>query len=362
MKRNSLTFQSLSSCFSNEGDEEICERDPDKVEKEIMNKDIITLGHGSGAGLTRKLVSAVFDHHFRLTSLTDGVEIENRTVVTTDAHVIKPVFFPGGDIGRLAVSGTVNDVCMSGAVPAYLLAAFILEEGFALSDLKKIVLSMQTTAEEAGVRIIAGDTKVVEKGKCDGIYITTTGIGFLPENVHLSTSKIKIGDRIIVNGTLGDHTVAIINARQNLQLDPVPRSDCAPLNELVQLMLAGGELRFLRDLTRGGLATILNEITEDTGTGIIIDETALPIKDATQALCGLLGLDPLYLANEGKLVGFIDGETETLIAKMQNHQYGKESAQIGEVTDKVKGVYLRTSIGGLRPLPLLESDPLPRIC
>lgn len=325
-------------------------------------KEIITLGHGSGSGLTRKLISQIFDSQFRLPSLDDGVEIENRTVVSTDAHVIKPIFFPGGDIGRLSVTGTVNDVSMSGARPAYLLAAFIIEEGFPIFDLKRIVDSMQKAAEEAGVRIIAGDTKVVEKGKCDGIYITTTGIGYLPEKVNLSASHINIGDKIIVNGSLGDHTVAIINARENLRLDPAPRSDCAPLNDLVELMLAQGEIKFLRDATRGGVATILNEIAAERGLGIIINEDAVPVKDATIALCGLLGLDPLYMANEGKLVGFVSGKTDKLINHMQSHRYGNDSALIGEVTDEVKGVYLRTSIGGLRPLLLLESDPLPRIC
>lgn len=327
-----------------------------------MNKEIITLGHGSGAGLTMKLISDVFDSQFQLPTLDDGVEIEHRTVVSTDAHVVNPIFFPGGDIGKLSITGTVNDVSMSGAKPAYLLSAFIIEEGFPIADLKKIVNSMQEAATEAGIKIIAGDTKVVEKGKCDGIYITTTGIGYLPENVNLSSKNISVGDKILVNGSLGDHTVAIINARENLQLEPAPESDCAPLNDLVQIMLKNGEIKFLRDATRGGVATILNEVIEESGLGIIINEADVPIKDATIALCGLLGLDPLYMANEGKLVAFVSGNTDKLIAKMQSHKYGKNSAVIGEVTSEVKGVYLRTSIGGLRPLLMLESDPLPRIC
>jgi len=327
-----------------------------------MKDKIITLGHGSGAGLTRKLIEEVFDRNFKLPTLDDAVEIENRMVVTTDAHVVKPIFFPGGDIGKLSVTGTVNDVSMSGAVPKYLLSAFIIEEGFKISDLKKIVESMKNAAEEAGVHIIAGDTKVVEKGKADGIYIATTGIGFLPVGIHLSSKNIKSGDKIIVNGTLGDHTVAIINARENLELDPTPQSDCASLNELVQLMLKNGKIKFLRDATRGGVATILNEVIEDTNLGIIIEEDTVPIKDATQAVCGLLGLDPLYMANEGKLVSFASGDTSNLLAEMKKHEHGKDSAIIGEVTSGVKGVYLRTSIGGLRPLLMLESDPLPRIC
>lgn len=327
-----------------------------------MKDDIITLGHGSGGGLTRRLINDVFDKNFKLPTLDDAVEIENRTVVTTDAHVIKPIFFPGGDIGKLSVTGTVNDVSMKGAVPKYLLITYIIEEGFKIDDLKTITESVQEAADDANVKIIAGDTKVVERGKADGMYITTTGIGFLPEGVDLTSKNIKNGDKIIVNGTIGDHTVAIINAREKLDLDPAPESDCASLNDLTQLMLKSGNVKFLRDATRGGVATILNEVAEDTDLGIIINEEDIPITDAVNAICGLLGLDALYMANEGKLVSFVSGETSNLITKMKTHKYGKESKIIGEVTTEVKGVFLRTSIGGLRPLLMLESDPLPRIC
>jgi len=327
-----------------------------------MKDDIITLGHGSGGGLTRKLINDIFDKNFKLPTLDDAVEIENRIVVTTDAHVIKPIFFHGGDIGKLSVTGTVNDVSMKGAVPKYLLITYIIEEGFKIDDLRTITESVQKAAEEANVKIIAGDTKVVERGKADGLYITTTGIGFLPENVNLTSKNIKNGDKIIVNGSIGDHTVAIINAREKLDLDPTPQSDCASLNDLVQLMLKSGNIKFLRDATRGGVATILNEIAEDTNLGIIINEEDIPIKDTVKAVCGLLGLDALYMANEGKLVSFVSGETSNLINKMKKHKHGKESTLIGEVTSEVQGVYLRTSIGGLRPLLMLESDPLPRIC
>jgi hydrogenase expression/formation protein HypE len=327
-----------------------------------MKNEIITLGHGSGAGLTKKLINDVFDRNFKLPSLEDAVEIENRMVVTTDSHVVKPIFFTGGDIGKLSVTGTVNDVSMKGAVPKYLLAAFIIEEGFKISDLRKITESMKKEAETAKVKIIAGDTKVVEKGKADGIYITTTGIGFLSEGIELYTQKIELGDKIMINGTIGDHTIAIINTRENLELTPPPESDCACLNELVQLMLEKGNINFLRDATRGGIATILNEVFEETGLGIIIDEKSIPIKDSIKAVCELLGLDALYLANEGKLVSFASGETFNLLKEMKKHPLGKDSAVIGEVTTEVKGVYLRTSIGGLRPLLMLESDPLPRIC
>ncbi|MCD4818598.1 MAG: hydrogenase expression/formation protein HypE [Candidatus Cloacimonetes bacterium] len=327
-----------------------------------MKDEIITLGHGSGAGLTKKLINEIFDKNFKLPTLDDAVEIENRTVVTTDAHVIKPIFFPGGDIGKLSVTGTVNDVSMKGAIPKYLLITYIIEEGFPIKDLKKITESVQEAAEEANVKIIAGDTKVVERGKADGIYITTTGIGFLSKNINLTSKNIQNGDKIIVNGTIGDHTVAIINARENLNLTPAPQSDCASLNNLVQLMLKSGNIKFIRDATRGGVATILNEVFEDTGLGIIINEEDIPIKENVEAVCGLLGLDALYMANEGKLVSFVSGNSSILLEEMKNHKQGKNSTIIGEVTNEVKGVYLRTSIGGLRPLMMLDSDPLPRIC
>jgi len=327
-----------------------------------MKDEIIRLGHGSGAGLTQQLIKELFVKNFKLTSLDDGVEIENRVVVSTDAHVVQPLFFPGGDIGKLAVTGTVNDVSMQGAIPKYLLITYIIEEGFKISDLKKITQSVQKTAEKANVKIIAGDTKVVEKGKADGLYLTTTGIGFLPKSVDLSIEKIKNGNTIILNGSLGDHTIAIINAREKMELMPAPKSDCASLNELVQVMLKNGKIKFLRDITRGGLATILNEISSETNLGIIIEEKNIPIKKNVKAVTELLGLDPLYLANEGKLVSIVDGDTKNLIKEMKNDKLGRDSAVIGKVTDEVKGVYIRTSIGGLRPLIMQDSDPLPRIC
>jgi len=327
-----------------------------------MKNEVITLGHGSGAGLTAKLIEEIFDKNFQLPSLEDAVEIEHRIAVSTDAHVIKPLFFPGGDIGKLSVTGTVNDVSMKGAIPKYLLITYIIEEGFPIADLKKITRSVQKTAEKANVRIIAGDTKVVERGKADGIFITTTGIGFLPPQVNLSPKNIENGDSILVNGTIGDHTIAIINAREKLGLEPAPQSDCTPLNDLVQTMLKNGNIRFLRDATRGGIATIFNEIYRETGLGIIVEEDSLPVKNEVSAICELLGLDVLYLANEGKLIAISDAENRKLLSAMKNHPLGKETAIIGKMTDEVDGVYLRTSIGGLRPLPMLESDPLPRIC
>ncbi len=327
-----------------------------------MKEDIITLGHGSGAGLTHELIADVFHKEFNLPSLDDSARISNRMVVSTDSFVVKPLFFAGGCIGTLSVNGTINDVSMSGSKPLYLLASFIIEEGFSIKDLKKIVQSMQQSAEESQVRIIAGDTKVVKRGECDGIYITTTGIGILPEDVNLSATNIQIGDEILVNGTLGDHSAAIINARQKLMLDPMPASDCAPLYGIVQFLLRTGKLKFARDATRGGIATILNEIYRETKLGIIIEEDLVPIKNTTKVLCDLLGLDVLYLANEGKLISFVSAMTQEMIGELKKQKYAEGAAVIGKVTDEVDGVYLRNSIGSLRPLRMLASDPLPRIC
>lgn len=327
-----------------------------------MKDNIITLGHGSGAALTQHLIREVFDAEFNLPSYDDSVEIDHRMVVTTDAYVVKPLFFPGGDIGKLSVTGTLNDISMSGGKPLYLLACFIIEEGFGIAELKEIVSSMQKAAKEAGVKVIAGDTKVVEREKCDGLFITTTGVGHVPKGVELKTERIQPGDKILVNGTLGDHAAAIINARQNLQLQPTPVSDTAPLYETVQILLETCNLKFVRDATRGGVATILNEVYRETGLGIIIDEEKLPIKNITKALCGLLGLDPLYMANEGKLVAFLSKEKKEMVKQLHEHRYASEAAIIGEVTTEVQGVYLRTAIGSLRPLLMLAADPLPRIC
>lgn len=327
-----------------------------------MKDDKITLGHGSGAALTRSLIHDVFVERFGLKQLDDAACIDNKLTFTTDAYVINPLFFPGGDIGKLSVTGTVNDLCMSGSEPMYIAASFIIEEGFSIEQLKVIADSMQKAAVEAGVKIIAGDTKVVERGKCDGIFITTTGIGILNDSPPLKAENIKAGDKIVVNGSLGDHTVAIINVRQNLGLNPPPESDCAPLNEIIKILLKTKKLVFARDATRGGVATILNEIYTDSGLGIIIDETSVPVKESTSALCGLLGLDPLYMANEGKFVAVVSDLDDNSLQKLQAHKYGNAASVIGIVTNEVQGVYLRTAIGSLRPLPMLASDPLPRIC
>ena len=328
-----------------------------------MKSKIITLGHGSGAGLTRELIKDLFQKEFNLPVLDDAVAIDKKTVVTIDSYVIKPLFFPGGDIGKLSVTGTVNDLSMKGALPKYLLITYIIEEGFLIDDLKKITASAQKTAGQAGVKIIGGDTKVVEKGKADGLYITTSGIGFLKDKVNISSKKIKPGDKIIINGTIGDHTIAIINIREKLGLKPVPQSDCAPLNSLVQKIIKVGDVKFMRDPTRGGVATVLNEVSDETGLGIIIDKKSLPVNQGVLSVCDLLGLDLLYLANEGKVLIIADKkDSDKLVKTMKADKFGKDTKIIGEVSNKVKGVYVKTEIGGLRPLPMLESDPLPRIC
>ncbi|MCD4650213.1 MAG: hydrogenase expression/formation protein HypE [Candidatus Cloacimonetes bacterium] len=327
-----------------------------------MNNNIITLGHGSGCALTRRLIDSVFRSRFQMPTLDDSAALRGRAVISTDAHVIKPLFFPGGDIGKLSISGTVNDIAVCGAVPEFITAALIIEEGFPIADLERIADSMQKEATKAGVKIIAGDTKVVERGQADGLYIVTTGVGYLPEGVETGSHLVCKGDSILVNGTIGDHAVAIINAREEMELEPAPESDCASLQNLTAALIATGHVRFMRDATRGGVVTVLNELSEDAKLGIIIDEEKLPVTSTTKAVCGLLGLDPLYLANEGKLVAVVNGNTKPVVNAMRQTDTGRNSVVIGRVTDEVQGVYLRTSIGSLRRLFMPESDPLPRIC
>ncbi len=327
-----------------------------------MKNTNILLGHGSGAGLTRHLIENIFNKHFAMEALTDAMDIGHNMVISTDCHVIYPLFFPGGDIGKLSVTGTINDVSVQGATPLYLVAGFIIEEGFPISQLEKIVISMQKTAAAAHVKIIGGDTKVVQKGKADGIYITTTGVGQIPAGISLKTQNICVGDSVIVSGTLADHSVAIINAREDMQLDPPPVSDCASLHELCHKIRAYPGMRMMRDATRGGVATILNEISEETNIQLIIEEAQIPVKENIQAICDMLGLDPLYMANEGKLICVVGADAEAVLADMQAHPLGKDARIIGKVVTGEQGVYLRTSIGGLRPMLMQESDPLPRIC
>ncbi len=288
-----------------------------------------------------------------------------RMVMSTDCHVIAPLFFPGGDIGSLAVHGTVNDVAMSGAKPLYLSAGFILEEGFPLANLERIVMSMGEAATAAGVPVVTGDTKVVEKGKGDGVFITTTGVGVVPEGVNISGDLARPGDKILVSGSMGDHGVAIMSSRENLEFETTIESDSAALHTLVAAMVeAVPGIHCLRDPTRGGLATTLNELTQQSGVGMRLRELDIPVKPAVSAACELLGLDPLYVANEGKLICICAaGDAETLLQVMRAHPLGSDAAIVGDVVEDEHGfVQMETAFGGSRVVDWLAGEQLPRIC
>ena len=293
-------------------------------------------------------------------------ESGDRLAFTTDSYVVSPLFFPGGDIGKLAVCGTINDLAMSGATPLYLSAGFILEEGLPLADLERVVASMAATAQAAGVQIVAGDTKVVDRGKADKLFINTAGIGLVPAGVELGGDRARPGDVIILSGTIGDHGMTIMSQREGLRFTSPLESDCAPLHGLVAAMLevAPQAIHCLRDPTRGGLTTTLNEVAGKSGVGIEIEEHAIPVRDAVRAACELLGLDPLYVANEGKLVAFVAPEAaDVLLARMRAHEHGREAAIIGRVTAEHAGrVVLRTALGARRILDMLVGEQLPRIC
>jgi hydrogenase expression/formation protein HypE len=331
----------------------------------------VDLSHGSGgramAQLVEQLFAAAFDNEW-LGQRNDGALLprpEGRIVVATDCHVVSPLFFPGGDIGCLSVHGTVNDVAMSGARPLWLAAGFILEEGFPLAHLQRIVESMAKAAREAGVPIVTGDTKVVERGKGDGVFITTTGVGVVPPGLEISGDRARPGDRILISGSIGDHGMAVMSQRESLAFGTDLVSDTAALHGLVAAMVdAVPEIRVLRDPTRGGLATTLNEIAGQSGVGMTIDEAAIPVLPQVEAACEFLGLDPLYVANEGKLVAIVPAEhAERLLATMQAHPLGRRAALIGEVgADPHHFVQMRTRFGGRRIVDWLAGDQLPRIC
>ncbi|MBZ0095394.1 MAG: hydrogenase expression/formation protein HypE [Sulfuricella sp.] len=331
----------------------------------------VDMTHGSGgramAQLVEELFLAAFDNEF-LNQRNDQASFHvpgGRMVMATDAHVVSPLFFPGGDIGCLSVHGTINDVAMAGAVPLHLSAAFILEEGFPLADLARIVESMARAAREAGVAIVTGDTKVVERGKGDGVFITTTGIGVVPAGVNISGERALPGDAIIVNGPVGDHGVAILSLRENLSFGTAIQSDTAALHGLVAAMVgAVADIHVLRDPTRGGLATTLNEIARQSGVGMMLRETDLPIRAEVRAACEFLGLDPLYSANEGKLVAICpSADADALLAAMRAHPLGREAALIGEVIeDDHHFVQMETAFGGRRIVDWLTGEQLPRIC
>ncbi|BAS26499.1 hydrogenase expression/formation protein HypE [Limnochorda pilosa] len=332
----------------------------------------ILLGHGSGGRLTASLFHDVFLPAFRnpaLEAAGDQAVLSlagTRLAVTTDSFVVSPLFFPGGDIGRLAVCGTVNDLAVGGATPACLTAGFIIEEGFPAEDLRKVVASMAEAAREAVVEIVAGDTKVVERGKGDGLFITTTGVGLVPDGLRLGPGEIRPGDQILVSGHVGDHGVAVMVHRAGLEPGGTLRSDSAPLTGLAQALLQAGPgaVRCMRDPTRGGLATTLAELAAASGTCFQVDEAEIPVRDEVRALCEMLGLDPLYAANEGKLVAVVDPRAATAVLEAaRSHPLGREARWIGQAVEGAPSeVRLRTVVGGTRPLDLLEGEQLPRIC
>lgn len=331
----------------------------------------VDMTHGSGGRSMAQLIEEMFVKHFdnqMLRQANDQAAFDvsaGRMVMSTDGHVISPLFFPGGDIGSLSVHGTVNDIAMSGARPLYLSAGFILEEGFPLADLDKIVASMGRAASVAGVPVVTGDTKVVEKGKGDGVFITTTGVGVVPEGVNISGDRARPGDAILVNGTVGDHGVAIMSSRENLEFETTIESDSAALHFLVADMVkATPAIHCLRDPTRGGLATTLNELARQSRVGMTLRETKIPIKPAVTAACELLGLDPLYVANEGKLVCICAArDAQHLLEVMQAHPLGRQAAIIGEVEeDEHNLVQMETGFGGSRVVDWLAGEQLPRIC
>lgn len=332
----------------------------------------VDLSHGAGGRAMVQLIADIFYEAFDNAWLRRGNDqaafdvAGGRMVMTTDAYVVSPLFFPGGDIGSLAVHGTINDVAMAGARPLYLSASFILEEGLALAELKHIADSMGAAARAAGVPIVTGDTKVVERGKADGVFISTTGIGIVPGGLDLSAEKARPGDRVILSGTIGDHGVAIMSKRQSLCFETDIVSDSAALDGLVATMVeAGGhDLRVMRDPTRGGVAATLNELAQQSGVGFRLDEAALPVKPAVAAACELLGLDPLYVANEGKLVAIVAPESaKSVVAAMRAHPLGHDAAMIGEVVaDDHRFVHITTAFGGGRIVDWMSGEQLPRIC
>lgn len=330
-----------------------------------MNK--IEIGHGSGGRLTRDLIEQLFLKYLssdELKTLEDAASIQlgqSGISVTTDSYVVRPLIFPGGDIGKLAVCGTVNDLVVSGSVPRHLSIGFILEEGFGLDTMEHILKSIHQSALDAGVTIVAGDTKVVEKGMCDGIYINTTGIG--ESGRTLNAGNVSAGDSIILTGTAGDHGTAVALARNEFQIDAPVESDCASLNELLIPLFETEGIKWMRDPTRGGVATVLAELSEATGLGIQVSEERVPLREDVRFISDMLGYDPLYLANEGKAVIVVSGDAAgDVVSALKRNPLGENAAVIGHVTSKFRGVRLKTRIGGERLLDMLEEELLPRIC
>ena len=340
-----------------------------------MKKDKILLDHGSGGGISHKLITEFFLAHFNnpiLAELDDSAvfNINDRTLAfSTDSYTVDPIFFPGGDIGELAVNGTVNDLAMRGAKPLYLSTGFIIEEGFALADLEKILKSMKRAAEEAHVLIVTGDTKVVQRGAVDKIFINTSGIGIIPEGVNISGKNARPGDKIILSGYIADHGMTVLTHRAGMDFASSLQSDTAPLNDMVAEMIAtSSQIHTLRDPTRGGVGTSLNEIALQSGIKIKLHEDAIPLRDEVNGACELLGIDPLYAANEGKLLACVGpDDAEAVLKVIRANRYGQDASIIGEIlaesTDSGRGrVFMKTSIGGTRIIDMLAGEQLPRIC
>ncbi len=341
-----------------------------------LRADTITLAHGSGGKAMRDLIDDLFVAGFdnpELSRLEDQASFDldtltargNRLAMTTDSYVVDPLFFPGGDIGKLAVSGTVNDLAVGGARPLYLTCGMVIEEGMAVAELRRIVASMKVTADRAGVTIVTGDTKVVQRGAADKLFINTAGIGVIPAGIRLDAGSAQPGDCVLINGQVGNHGAAIVDARGEMALDNSIQSDCRPLASLIEVMLdACPGIRCMRDATRGGLATVLNEFATASGVGIRIDEAAVPLREDVRGVCEILGLDPLYLANEGKVVAIVPAAAaDRVLAAMRAHPDGTDSALVAEVTEEPPGrVTLATRFGGDRVVDMLVGEQLPRIC
>jgi hydrogenase expression/formation protein HypE len=337
-----------------------------------VREKLITLAHGAGGKASQSLIEAIFLDAFRnplLEPLEDAATLtsgDTRLAFTTDSYVVSPLFFPGGDIGDLAVNGTVNDLAVSGARPAHLSAGFILEEGFPVEDLRRIVASMAAAAKAAGVAIVTGDTKVVQRGKADGCYITTAGVGLIDNDLTLGIATARPGDVVIVSGPVGDHGITVMLARGELDIEADLESDTAPVHEMVRGLLdaVGPDVRAMRDATRGGVATILNEVATAAGVAAVVEEEAVPVRPEVRGACELLGIDPLYVACEGRIVTIVDpGAADAAVAALRAHPLGEGATVVGRIAEDPPGlVLLKTGFGGTRIIDLLVGDPLPRIC
>jgi hydrogenase expression/formation protein HypE len=337
-----------------------------------LRDEVVTLAHGAGGKASAALVDAVFLEAFRnprLESLGDGAVLTlpsgERIAMSTDSFVVQPLRFPGGSIGHLAVHGTVNDLAMIGAVPSWISAAFVLEEGFPIAELKEIVADMAAAAAAAGVEIVTGDTKVVPRGAADGLFITTAGVGVIPAGRMLTPESVRAGDKVLLSGTIGDHGMAVMLARGDLAIEADIESDTAAVSPLVELLLAAApSTRWLRDPTRGGVGTVCNELAQTSGLGVVLDEAHLPIRPMVTGACEMLGIDPLYVANEGKFLAVVaSDEAEAGLAALRSHPLGADAAQVGEIAEEPAAtVVVRTGFGGTRIVDMLVGDPLPRIC